>query len=160
MTLEQFASLAEIIAGIGVIISLIFLATQVRQYTEETSNSNWALCLDRYITMASRGLTEELASVVTRGRKDYKGLSETEQFMFGSYMIEVALAHEALVFLGNQVLRPDIREVPDKTLKYWFSQPGVSDWYEEFKAEKGGFSPKMNEYIDQLVATGPQRQRI
>jgi len=152
MMLEQYASIAEIVAAGGVIASIIFLAYQIKHYKGEISNSNWAVVMDRYIAMCERGQDEKLAEIVLKGARDYRNLSETEQFVFGNYFIEVGLAHEALIFLGDEVLRPDIREVPDKALRYWFSMPGVRDWYAEYKTQKGGFAPKMNEYIDALMS--------
>ena len=66
-------------------------------------------------------------------------------------MEEIGLNYEALIFIPSGLLRPDVSEVPDKHLKYWFSHPGVQEWWVDFKARQGGFAFKMTTYIDSLI---------
>jgi hypothetical protein len=153
VTLEQYAAIAEVIAAVAVIVSLIFLAAQIRQYTAEASNANWQVALDRYIAMSTRCLDEELADVITRGLSSYRSLSESERFTFSGYMVEVGLTHEPLIFLPKGVLREDIRlEVPRRHLTHWYSYPGVQEWWTEYRG-RGGFAPRMTEYVDGIVAS-------
>ena len=49
-SLQALASLAEILSGVAVVISLVYLATQVRQSTRAHQTESYARALDRLAT--------------------------------------------------------------------------------------------------------------
>ena len=54
MGLERLALLGEFVGGFFVIVSLVYLAHQVRQNTRSLRTENYARVLDRMSTLQSR----------------------------------------------------------------------------------------------------------
>ena len=80
MTLEQLGSLGEIVSGIGIIISLIYVGVQVRQ-----SNKLAIAASEREVLQASYNINHFMAehvSVVRRGVVDFEALTPDEQTTF------------------------------------------------------------------------------
>ncbi len=70
MTLEQYYLIAQIVASIAVIGSLLFLGFEVRQNWRQTRLANWESSIDRFNRLWSRTNDPLVADIVTRGRKD------------------------------------------------------------------------------------------
>ena len=53
-SLQTFANLGEFLGGLAVIVSLAYLALQVRQNTQSVRTENYARALDRIASMQSQ----------------------------------------------------------------------------------------------------------
>ena len=68
MDLQALANLSQILGGVAVVISLVYLAIQVRQGTRAQRTENYARALDRVATMqALLSQDGDLSKVFSRG---------------------------------------------------------------------------------------------
>ena len=83
ITLEQTANLAEIFGVFAIVISLVYLALQVRQNTRTTRLETMQVISTEfnnfYDVLASN---RELADIWHRGTSDFHSLDTTEQLRF------------------------------------------------------------------------------
>ncbi len=83
MTLSDLANIAEIVGGIAVVFSLIYLAVQVRQNTNSVRNStlqsNTALWSSILISLAEPEMVSAYAAGMS-GRTDIKPVQYTQFF--------------------------------------------------------------------------------
>ena len=80
---QELGSLGEFVGAIGVVLSLIYLATQIRQNTRAVrSASVQAATLSTGNTVATMGNSPQNADVFHRGLRSYDELSESEQTHF------------------------------------------------------------------------------
>ena len=99
MTLDQWASLGEIIGAAGVIVSVIYLAIQVRKQTEESR-----LAATRELaTQYQDGLKfivadEKLSQIWLKGIKDYEALPDLERFRISIVFHDVLRSIEQQYF--------------------------------------------------------------
>jgi hypothetical protein len=157
MTLEQWALVAEIVAAVAVIASLLFLAVEVRRNTAEAKRTNWESAIDRFKALWSRTSRDDLAEIIERGRKDYAGLSGSEKIVFGHYFFELCLTYEVMIVQGlDQIQGGDLEGLPHKHLQYQFSFPGTRQWWGEMSATQG-LSPIMNEAVANAIEKGELR---
>ena len=130
MNISVVAGIADLAAALGVIASLIFLALQIRQNTETVKNSHWEATLQRDNTHTARTLDEHVANIVQKGRKSYSGLTDSEKLVFESWIYEWTMVYEGLtIFSTKGILRPEVKDVADQELEWYFCAPGVREWY-------------------------------
>ena len=80
MTLEQIAAFAEIIASLGVIISLVYIARQMKQNTEHLKISNASLRVDREYSLVDPIMRDrDLMELWLKGGDRFSELDEADQ---------------------------------------------------------------------------------
>ena len=86
MTLPQLAALADVLAALGVIGSLLFVAFQMRAANRETGLNNWRQLLESLTTFKATTNDPYMADLIVRGNADYTALSEAEKLSYGNYI--------------------------------------------------------------------------
>ena len=101
-TLEEYALFAEIISAIAIIISLVFVGTQIKANTKATQASTFheIAALDINILL-NFGSSQELARIITTFRDDPGSLSKEEQ-NHGFYLFGAEVRHVENLFLQNE----------------------------------------------------------
>jgi hypothetical protein len=83
LKLKQWAQISEVIGAVAIVVSLIYVASELRRNTEATQAATFQqmvqLSATGLITMASNA---ELADILRRGTQDLDTLTEQEQFRF------------------------------------------------------------------------------
>jgi len=144
MTLSDLASLAEIVASLGVIASLIFVAWQLKQNTEQTRLANWGSVVDRYNTVYGHTNDISLANLGAKGRKSYRDLTDGERISFGHYLEQMCIANEGSV----QFARANVHRIEDnlalfeKHIRFHLGFKGAREWFDEFESQRG-FPPEV-----------------
>src|SRR5438045_8762374 len=93
MSLEQVSSLAQIVASIGVVLSLVFVGLQIRQNTgalqrSEHNNTMAQWTVIRMAIVGDRGLAE----LMTAGLHGRKALDEADELRLAQFLQENAWA--------------------------------------------------------------------
>jgi len=93
LSLQTLANLGEFISAVAVVLSLVYVAYQVRQNTESLRTENYARALDRVASMQARiSADPELSRLIGRGVVDPAALSATERVQFTWAFFETAAA--------------------------------------------------------------------
>jgi len=152
MNLAQLTVAAEIIAAVGVIASLIFVALEVRKNTAQTRQANWGNVADRFNAVYSQTDDMELAKLIVKGRQSYHDLSEAEKISFGHYLEQLCIAIEALLVHGESLAhgRGANMALAKKHLAFHLGFPGARQWYDEFD-EQRGYPPAMQGFIREAI---------
>ncbi len=100
MNWDAIGAIAELLGAIGVIASLVYLATQIRHSRDQMSQNTQAMRagsyqsffqnLDEVAARSSSG--PEYAKAVRLGSADLDQLSEEEAFYYNNWIIGVLLA--------------------------------------------------------------------
>lgn len=100
--LEKYALIAQIISGVAVVISLVFVGLQIRGNTKATRASTFhqIAALDIQILL-SLGSSQDSARIITAFREHPDGLSE-EEFNYGFHMFAAEVRHVENLFLQNE----------------------------------------------------------
>jgi hypothetical protein len=84
MTLEDIAHLGEILGGIGVLGSLIFVGLQVRQNTQSVRSSTLQLNADYWLNYFSMIADPKFSTIYAKGSL---GQADLEQSQFGQFFV-------------------------------------------------------------------------
>jgi hypothetical protein len=87
MNLKKMALLAEILGGLGIIISILYLAFEVSENSQNLTISHHLVLSDQLLAIRGRLLENDaLADIIIRGRADLSDLQPTERFQFETYL--------------------------------------------------------------------------
>ncbi|MGR8947693.1 MAG: hypothetical protein ACU84Q_06570 [Gammaproteobacteria bacterium] len=151
MNWEAVSAIAEVIGVVVVVISLAYVAVQIRQNTIATRNQT-TYELVSAVSDATHmvSLDAELAKIVGRGIYDRESLTSEEQFRFNTYFfgyvnrVEYAYDQYKSKGLEEKAWRKLERELP-----IFLSLPGASAWWRQDKIR---FSEEFVQYLDERIA--------
>ena len=156
MTLEQYASLAEIIGLILVIGSLIYVAQQLRQNTQmmRSRASGERVQRDAELSLMVSG-SGEFAEIWLKGRSEFESLNEVERIRL-IFHSRTAIVHWHNMFnLRTENLLSDA----DWNELVWLIEHlirGRQDTLEAWKMFKGSFEEPFQKFLDaRLAAIAP-----
>jgi hypothetical protein len=138
MNWDAISAIAEVIGVIAVVISLIYLAQQVRQNTSQLKQDN--------LLKTVRGTLDtnwyyhrdpEAFSVIRRGTQNFDSLSPQEQAHFHSILVDLSF----YLHIAQQQHRAGLIEKSAPDVNQWFflsilSTPGGQQWWELAKRTK------------------------
>ncbi len=155
MNLETLGNLGEFLGGTAVLVSLIYLAVQIRQGNRQVEHNTRSLEVSTYQAITSdlnefRALlitNTELGHIYLRGLEDPKTLNEEELFRFRGLM---------QTLFGNLELQHRVRlsgllklDAQDATLLGVAVSPGARAWWAQARYLYGA---DFQQYVDELVA--------
>ena len=131
MSLDDLGNIGELVAAIGVIASLIYLAVQIRQNTRSVRASTYHSVnrSAREAEMAVAG-SETLAHTFRKGVREPESLTGDERLRFDLTMRTTVGWYEDVFFQYRQgMLTRDFWEVRRRGLLDLIQQPGASSWW-------------------------------
>lgn len=154
MDLSTLAQLGEFFGGIFVVVSLVYLAHQVRQNTRSLRAENYARVLDRLSTLQSNLSSDaELNRIVVVGAQTPEALTRSERVRLTWALYELMGAGEFVFHQAKQGALPDeIWHRWRATLAWWISQPGIHAWW---RARPSPFSASFESFMSELIENNP-----
>lgn len=152
--LESLANLGEIIGAITVVVSLIYLAVQVRQNTQAQQTENFSRALDRVAAIqATLSQDPETSVIFSKGVTDPSDLTSRERMQFTWTMYELFGAFE-FMFLASKTnaIPEEIWRRWSSAVAWWLSYSGVQAWW---SVRPIPFSESFTSYIESLLENNP-----
>jgi hypothetical protein len=131
MNLDQLAKLGEFVGGFFVVVSLVYLAYQVRQNTQSLLSENYARLLERMSTVQSRlSMDAGLNHIFTVGAEDPGRLSRADRIRFSWALYELFgtaefMYHQSL----DKSLPPGVWARWEAAIGWWLPYPGIRAWW-------------------------------
>ena len=131
MNWSAMSAVADLLASVGVIISLIYVAVQLKQNSKVAGASNYQQNME-LISGASALISgsSELTDIYNRGCKNYYELNENELTRFHMMMSNFVLPIQMNIHMKNRGLMEDqlyLGQI-DSFLNL-FHNPGIRDWW-------------------------------
>ncbi|MGD8832898.1 MAG: hypothetical protein PVF57_19995 [Pseudomonadales bacterium] len=134
MNWQAIGAIGEVAGAIGVILTLAYLARQMRINTialkNETTRDSVQMVIDSYSTVIS---DEEVASIYLRGMQDFHALSEVEQIRFHyvcTQRLHAASTSRAFNDVTNRKARVDMTDNLSPWIERMLRNPGFRQWWE------------------------------
>lgn len=151
MNWDAIGALAELLGATAVVISLVYLAVQIRQSGRVSAAAAFQGIIDGITEHFRFMYAPENADVVAKGLADFRSLSATERMQFEALVAGMLNQVEAsLITLHAQMMSGDTME----NWAWWlrtrlFCYEGFRDWWSDAKQ---GYAPEVAEWINQQVA--------
>jgi hypothetical protein len=152
VTLQDLGNLGEFAAAVATLITLVYLAIQVRQNTRAVRNSTvQEIGRDLAAGMDQLNPDPALNRIWYEGIRDFGALSQEEQRRFASYFTSVLRRYENLLYQTRHgTLDPDAWLGVRRQLGFAFAQAGTVVWW---KQAKNLFHPDLVKFIDNEICT-------
>jgi hypothetical protein len=159
VTLQDLGNLGELISAIAVVISLAYLAVQIRQNTKSVRTSTYQAILD-----SSRSDTQlilahpHLERIYHVGRRDINALTDEERPVFRMLVGQLLLTHE-IMFLQHErgVIDENLWESRQTALRALLMRPGVRQWWTESTNRRSYYDRGFQELVDSFLRSGSPR---
>jgi hypothetical protein len=154
MDLQTLAALGEFFGGVAVVVSLVYLALQVRQNTQSQRTENYSRALDRIAAIQSQLARDAgFSRVLARGVADASVLTPPERIQFTWILYETFGAFEFMFYAAQTRALPDeVWARWSSTIAWWLSFPGAQTWWENRPAP---FSASFTAFIEDLLRDNP-----
>lgn len=131
MNWDAIGAVAELVGAAGVVITLLYLALQVRQNTKALRAATFQAVID-YATGFAETVARDgdLAAIFQRGMADFESLSESERFRFHFQLIALLRRYENFHYQSRMGLLDDDQwEGLRSSLNHLMLRPGSRTWW-------------------------------
>jgi len=131
MNWDAIGAIAELLGAVGVIASLVYLATQIRDGQRALRASSYQqLREDLYTTINSAVTTPGLSEVVASGMESFSQLAAHDAFQFTFWVTGVVHSYENAFYQNRMGMIDDDRwRMHGADLRNLLHTPGVSEWW-------------------------------
>ena len=152
MNWEAISAIGQLVGALAVVISLIYLANQVRSNARETRLAAMRSTLD-FLNRFTQQIAEhaDLAELRHRGFKDFESLEGADRARFGSYMHGLFRTIETVYYqhLEGHV-DPRVWRGLEVVTREVNAQPGVQAWW---RSRSHWFDEEFAKFINQQQQT-------
>ena len=155
MNWEALGAIGEIVGAVAVLVTLGYLALQIRQNTQSVRSSTFQAAIrDMAENIDHLVRDPELNRIWHVGIHDLESLSTEDRHRFAAYMTSVLRRYENLVYQTHPgTLDPDAWEGVRANLKNTLSHPGTVVWW---KRARHLFNRQLQDFVDmELSAEEP-----
>ena len=147
MTLEALGNLGDLIGGIGVIVTLIYLAVQIRQNTIEVRNAAVQRMLEQSTAIFGSELTMKAAEINSRIKRGEE-VSESDQMISQLAIRRNFQLFEQvyLQYLEGRITQ-EVMDAYKRRLKNHFARP---DWEEFWTSLGPTYTKRFSQYVDEV----------
>ncbi len=150
MNLEQLYFISEIIAALAVVVSLIYLALQVKQARLQNKTAAMDLIAKQradFIDLLSTN--KELCYIVSKGLTGQR-LSNLDYNRFNYYLYSICVNFEiAFIKYNNKSISNEAWQAWNEGCNGWFMFPGFQKWW--VNNHVGGFTKSFKQYVDDCI---------
>lgn len=131
MTIQEWTLLVEVVGAVGIIVTLIYLAMQVRQATNQARADNHRDVANRWIEAQNSGFrSREGAELICRALNDYESLDTVEKGQFHAFMLDILSAYQAVHELYvRKLVNQDYFLGIERVLVGYMKSPGAADYW-------------------------------
>lgn len=145
---EAIGAISETLGAVGVIASLVYLATQLKSNAVAAAVEA-KLTTTRFLTEFNRDLINdpELYELWDRGSKDPSSLSRAEYVRYSNLNLNAFWFFSAGHYQKRvgKLDNDDFHEM-ESIMSFWLSRDGVKDWW--CKHGRARYNPDFAEYVD------------
>ena len=154
MDLDTLAKLGEFVGGFFVVVSIIYLAHQVRQNTRSLKAENYARVLNRMSSLQANLSTDaDLNRIITVGAERPGALTPSERLRFSWAMYELFGAGEFMYHQSQLNALPDaVWDRWKASIGWWLSHPGMRAWW---KARPAPLSADFEAFAEDMIRNHP-----
>ena len=154
MTLSELGSLGEFISGLAVVVTLVYLALQIRHNTLAVRSSMHHNMIESTLRIAeSVSDSDDLGRIVLHADEDFDRLTEIERIRFDAYAERVFNNFENVFYsYRNSMIEQDLWESWESSYLRDISRASMRRYWEE---ERPLHLRDFMDFVDQFYRTHP-----
>lgn len=149
MNLSDLGNIGEFVGAIAVVVSMVYLAVQVRRNTQSLDASIDHTYVDLYLGWVGSFSSEKSSKLLVAGFDEPANLTDAEAARFGSYMVRLIVLIEVVYSMYSRgTLSKERWEVAKTDILTFLGTRGGRLWW---KGNKSGFPLSIVQVIDEVL---------
>ena len=157
--LDALGNIGEFVGGVAVVVTLLYLAAQIRHNTRSNKTQSWQAAVAAVSEWSRQvGMDPESVRILQSGSADFDALSDLERAQFNLLMNSFLRNCENIhyQFINGSIEESTWSGFAQRTLSF-FDAPGTRDWWSITSA---AYSPEFQRFIREAVPTGPAPEAL
>lgn len=150
MSWEAIGTVAEIVSAVAVVISLVYLAIQIRQTRRQTAAENLQSAVEQWAGASTSAMrSENDADFLRRALRNYNALSPPQIARLHTFMLDLVVPFQAIhAKYENGLVDPRLWETIRSDMAAWLKCPGMPALWRE---AKDAYPPYIVQEIDLAI---------
>jgi hypothetical protein len=155
VTLNELGSLGEFISGLAVVVTLVYLAIQIRHNTRAVRSSMHHAMIESTLRIAeSVSDNDHVGQIVLKGDEDYDNLTQEEAIRFEAYAERVFSNFESVFYsYRNSMIEEDLWESWESSYLADISRVSLRRYWQD---ERPQHLREFMDFIDNYYRTHPE----
>ena len=147
MSLEDLGNLGEFLSALAVVVSLLYLAVQIRQNSRMLRSTASQSAARNSSDFATALISDrELLRLFVAGRRDLSDLSPEDRDVFSTIIINLFYSYESGFYqLQDGTIHPEVWEGRQKMIQRLLQEKGTAEWWAH---SKWLFGTQFRAYVD------------
>ena len=152
--LEALGAIGSFIGGIGVVVSVAYLAYQIKLNTISNRSQSYQLAISSISEWSRQvGLDKDATRIMRIGVMDPLALDENERAQFRYLLVSLLRNFENIHHqFDNGTISKETWLGWSNRIILFLSQPGAKEWWE---SSQDSYSPKFRAYVAEAECRGP-----
>lgn len=131
MNWEMLSAIAQVVAALGVIPSLIYLAVQIREQNKERRRAGINILTTQWSELVKTVQeSDEFAALFLQGIQSFDGLHASSKLRFSAFFTRFTRNCEGMfIYYRDGALEKPLWDEVERTMSDYFAYPGVREWW-------------------------------
>lgn len=155
MNWEMLSAIGQVVAAVGVIPSLIYLAVQVREQNKERRRAGINILTAQWSELVkSAQESREFATLFLRGVRSFHDLDAPDKLRFTAFFTRFTRNCEGMfIYHRDGALEKELWEEVERTISDYFAYPGVREWW---PTRKHWLTDEFRTVMEAIIAKNPE----
>jgi hypothetical protein len=155
MNWEMLSAIGQIVAAIGVIPSLIYLAIQIREQNKERRRAGINILTVQWSELVkSAQESREFAALFLRGVRSFQGLDAPDKLRFSAFFTRFTRNCEGMfIYYRDGALEKALWDEVERTIADYFAYLGVREWW---ATRKHWLTDEFRGVVEAIIAKNPE----
>ena len=155
MNWEMLSAIGQVVAAIGVIPSLIYLAVQIREQNKERRRAGINILTAQWGDLVKSGQeSREFAAFFLRGMSSFHELDAPDKLRFSAFFTRYTRNCEGMfIYYRDGALEKALWDEVERTMSDYFAYPGVREWW---ATRKHWLTDEFRAVVETIIAKNPE----
>jgi hypothetical protein len=155
MNWEMLSAIGQVVAAVGVIPSLIYLAVQIRQQNKERRRAGINILTTQWGELVKTGQeSRDFAELFLRGMQSFQNLDAPDKLRFSAFFTRFTRNAEGMfIYYRDGALEKALWDEVERTMIDYFAYPGVREWW---TTRKHWLTDEFRAVVEPIIAKNPE----
>jgi hypothetical protein len=155
MNWEMLSAIGQVVAAIGVIPSLIYLAVQIREQNKERRRAGINILTAQWSELVKTAQEDRgFAVLFLQGMRSFQGLDAPDKLRFSAFFTRYTRNCEGMfIYYRDGALGEPLWDEVERTMSDYFAYPGVREWW---ATRKHWLTDEFRAVVEAIIAKNPE----
>lgn len=155
MNWEMLSAIGQVVAALGVIPSLIYLAVQIREQNKERRRAGINILTAQWSELVKTAQeSRDFAGVFLRGMGSFDDLDAPDKLRFSAFFTRFTRNCEGMfIYYRDGALDKPLWDGVERTMSDYFAYPGAREWW---GTRKHWLTDEFRAVVEATIARNPE----